>query len=112
VVKNDKKITLDDNIIQANFSAMLYLLTEQQFLIGKLLQVLVENGIVSTSRLDKITDPQSGDGLIPTYTQLYERFAHYYLRTKKLLNQESILDDAMDDAHGTKGNDRKDKDDE
>jgi hypothetical protein len=79
----------DKAAMQANFSAVLYLLTEQQALAGRLLSALLEQGTLTSHQIAKITDITDGEeGLIPTYTQLYNRFATYYLRTK------AILDDA------------------
>ncbi len=93
-------------VMQANFSAVLYLLTEQQSLIGRLLQQLMDSNLLNSQQLTKITDISDGDeGLIPTYTQLYNRFATYYLRTKALLD-EGLLQ-GEDDLHSLK---RKDED--
>ena len=77
----------DKKTIQANFSSLLYLLTEQQAMIGKLFQALLDSGALDSAQLSRITD-LSGEknDLIPTYTQLYQRYAAYYLRTKELLD--------------------------
>lgn len=83
----DIQATYDDKVIQANFSAMLYLLTEQQAMLGKLLQALLDVGALRSHQLDKITDTAEGEnGLVPTYNQLYDRFAEYYVRTKAFLD--------------------------
>ncbi len=76
------------SIMQANFSAALYLVSEQQALTGRLIQTLLETNVIGVQQLTKITDIESGDeGLVPTYNQIYSRFANYFLRTKHLLEQ-------------------------
>ena len=99
-------------VMQANFSAVLYLITEQQALIGRLLQQLMDTGTLNSQQLTKVTDITDGDeGLIPTYTQLYDRFATYYLRTKALLDEGRLEEDA--DLNNLKGTDgEKGEDDE
>lgn len=94
------KNKFDQKTMQANFSAILYLLTEQQALIGKLLQTLLESGVINGRQLDKVTDIAGGeDGLIPTYTQLYNRFATYYLRTKQVLDEnEKLVKEAFEET--------------
>jgi len=83
--------------MQANFSSILYLLSEQQAMIGKLFQALLDNQVIDSRQLKDITDTSTGDeGLVPTYTQLYNRFALYYLRTKQLLEQEALVGEAVD----------------
>jgi hypothetical protein len=87
--KNDQ---IDDKIITANFSALLYLMTEQQVLIGKLLQALLDSNTLDSCQLTQVTDIHSGpDGLIPAYTELYNRFATYYLHTKKILQDRDNI---------------------
>jgi hypothetical protein len=77
----------DKKTMQANFSALLYLLTEQQAMIGKLLQALLDSGVLRSHQLSAITDMEAGDeGLHPTYTLLYQRYAQYFMRTKELLD--------------------------
>ena len=86
-------------VMQANFSAILYLITEQQALIGQLLQALLESQVIDSRQLSEITDLTGGEeGLIPTYTVLYNRFATYYLRTKAVLEQGEALAKATEDA--------------
>jgi len=83
--------------MQANFSSILYLLSEQQAMIGKLFRALLDNQVIDSRQLKDITDTSAGDeGLVPTYTQLYNRFALYYLRTKHLLDQEEGVSAAID----------------
>ena len=84
--------------MQANFSAILYLLSEQQSLIGRLLQTLLESNLINVQQLSQITDIDEGEeGLTPMYTQMYKRFAAYYLRTKGLLDQQKILAETEED---------------
>jgi hypothetical protein len=111
MVENTENDGFDKHVMQANFSAILYLLTEQQALIGRLLQVLLETGVVTSHQLNKITDITDGDeGLIPTYTQLYNRFATYYLRTKQILDEGNILDHAVEEALAKRDEDKGKKD--
>ena len=78
----------NETTMQANFSAFLYVVTEQQALIGRLLQTLLETGVISAHQLNKVTDIAGGEeGLVPTYNQVYNSFAKYYLRTKLLLDK-------------------------
>ncbi len=78
----------DFKIMQANFSSLLYVLTEQQAIIGKLLQELLEGGTINAHQLEKITNIY-GDGKVlgPVYQDLYKRFAWYFLRTKEALEK-------------------------
>lgn len=111
MVENNKNEEFDIKVMQANFSAILYLITEQQALIGRLLQTLLDSGVVTSHQLNKITDITDGDdGLIPTYTQLYQRFAMYYLKTKQLLDEQQLEGDA--NLHGLKRTDGKGKNDD
>jgi len=87
------------NVMQANFSAILYLLTEQQAMIGKLFQALLDSHAIDSRQLSEITDLTSEEGgLIPTYTQLYNRIAMYYLRTKQILEKGGALVQPVDEA--------------
>ena len=71
-----KKNEYSQQEMNANFSALLYLLTEQQSLIGRLMQTLLESGLINIHQLQKITDMEAGeDGLTPIHTVLYNRFA-------------------------------------
>ena len=111
MVEISKKDEFDTKTMQANFSAILYLLTEQQALIGRLLQQLLDSGVVTSHQLNKITDITDGEeGLIPTYTELYKRFATYYLKTKHLLDEGELEGD--DNLHGLKKTDGKGNKDE
>ncbi len=92
MAKKEAKEPFTEKVMQANFSALLYLMTEQQALIGGLLQVLMDNNLITAHQLEQVTDLNRGDeGLTPTYTQLYNRFATYYLRTKELLEHGDIF---------------------
>ena len=97
--------------MQANFSSILYLLSEQQAMIGKLFQALLDNQVIDSRQLTDITDTTSGeDGLVPTYTQLYNRFALYYLRTKHLLESEDLVNRTVDDMFEDEGKEKEKKD--
>lgn len=75
--------------MQCNYTAMMYLITEQHALIGTLLQELIENGQLRASSLEKVTSVY-GDReiLAPVYTDLYRRFIWYFERTKETLDNE------------------------
>lgn len=75
--------------MQCNYTAMMYLITEQHALIGTLLQELIENGHLRASSLEKVTSVY-GDReiLAPVYTDLYRRFIWYFERTKETLANE------------------------
>jgi hypothetical protein len=76
--------------LQCNYSALMYLLTEQQALIGKLLEELLRAGVITEPLLEKITsvygDPQVLD---PMYQGLYRRFASYFTRIWQTLALEA-----------------------
>ncbi len=102
----------NENTMQANFSAFLYVVTEQEALIGRLLQTLLETKVISAHQLNKVTDITSGEeGLVPTYNQVYNRFAKYYLRTKFLLDKidehgpEEVFDFVEQKLKDKKGDD-------
>lgn len=108
---NPKADFNDPHVMQANFSAVLYLLSEQHAVIGKLLQLLLESGVITSHQLSKITDPMGGEeGLVPSYSQLYKKFAHYYLSTKKLLDDQVIT--GAEDLHSMKPADDEGQDNE
>lgn len=95
------------SVMQANFSAILYLLTEQQAMIGKLFQALLDSHVIDSRQLAEITDTTSEEGgLIPTYTQLYNRFAMYYLRTKQILEDGGELVQPVVGANDTEEDDK------
>jgi hypothetical protein len=88
-----EEASYDKKTMQANFSALLYLLTEQQAMIGKLLQALLDSSTINSHQLTDITDTHSGkEGLTPTYTLLYQRYAQYFVRTKALLDNPPDAD--------------------
>ena len=112
MVKNAKSEEFDPKVMQANFSAVLYLVTEQQALIGRLIRMLLEKGAMNTHELAVVTDITEGEeGLVPAYTQIYNRFATYYLRTKRLLDAGGVLESAVEEAIKSQDLD-KDKDNE
>ncbi len=98
----------DFKVMQANFSSLLYVLTEQQALIGKLLQELLGNGAINAQQLENITDIY-GDGnvLRPVYSDLYKRFAWYFLRTKETLEEAEKT--GVEPAHILDQEDEKDE---
>jgi len=72
--------------IQCNYSALMYLITEQQALIAKLLEELLQMGLMPDEILVKITEVY-GDGEIldPIYNELYRRFTAYFVRVWEAL---------------------------
>lgn len=78
--------------MQANFSALMYILTEQQALIGKLLEELLKGGHLDSVQLENITKVY-GDGelLNPIYLDLHKRYAVYFTRVKELLANPELL---------------------
>lgn len=83
--------------LQSNFSAILYVITEQQALIGKLLQCLLDNGMLSSTQLTQITDLRGpdgkGDDLEAAYSSIYRTYAAYYLKTKHILSEMPPVED-------------------
>ncbi len=73
--------------IQANYSAMMYILTEQQALIGSLLDTLLANGAVNAAQITKITSIYGNPEVLnPMYNELYKRFTHYFTRIRHVLD--------------------------
>lgn len=79
--------------LQCNFSSLMYILTEQQALIGRLLEELLQAQVLNSASLQRVTDIYgSEEALSPVYTDLYRRFAWYFLQIKeaqKLENQKA-----------------------
>lgn len=66
--------------LQSNFSSLLCIAAEQQAMIGKLLGVLVENGLMNLGQLTQITDiDATEDGISPIYKKLHDRYCSYYM---------------------------------
>jgi hypothetical protein len=67
-------------------------MTEQQALIGKLLEELVRAGVIDSVRLERITNIYGNAEILnPAYADLYKRYATYFVRVKE------VLDDAEND---------------
>ena len=76
--------------MQCNFSALMYILTEQQAIIGRLLEELIQAGVLNTAALERVTDIYgNNDALTPVYSDIYKRFAWYFLQIKEALASES-----------------------
>jgi len=76
----------NDTVTKANFSALLYVVTEQQALIGRLLEVLLANGVLSAAQLERVTDIYGDENTLqPVYADVYKRFAWYFMATKELI---------------------------
>jgi hypothetical protein len=102
--KEPKKEADEDRLvswkdIQCNYSAMMYVLTEQQALIGVLLEQLVRAGVLDSVQLEKITGIYGNiEVLNPVYSDLYKRFANYYLSVRTIMenSQEDVSGSAPD----------------
>lgn len=87
--KNLPKKEAEDIISQANFSSLLYVITEQQALLGRLLEVLLANSVLSATQLERVTDVYGDEKTLrPVYADVYKRFAWYFMATKELLENE------------------------
>lgn len=72
--------------IQANYSAMMYILSEQQALIAELLEHLLSVGVLDEVGLTRVTGVYGNqEKLNPVYDDLYKRFANYFLKVKHVL---------------------------
>lgn len=86
--------------MQCNYSALLYIVTEQQALIGKLLEELLKSQVLDTVQLERITGVYgNGEVLNPAYEELYKRYAGYYLRVREVLEEQdkgpnNLVDDS------------------
>lgn len=89
--------------VQCNFSAMLYLVSEQQALIGKLLEELVKAGVVKGPALNRITSIRNDHedfGL--THSDTHKKFTNYFYAVRKILSETEP--DENGDYHGPKNN--------
>lgn len=76
--------------MQANYSALMYVMTEQQALIGKLLEELVRSGIINSVQLERVTDIYGNAEILnPAYADLYKRYASYFLRVKAVMAENA-----------------------
>jgi len=87
-------LTEDQNneaAMKANFSALLYVITEQQALFGRLLEVMLANGDLSDVQLKKVTDVYGDqETLQPVYEDVYKRFAWYFMATKEMILEGKV----------------------
>lgn len=75
--------------MQANYSSMMYIISEQQALIGTLLQELVKIGALNEAAVEKITGIYGKDEVLqPIYSDLYKRFAWYFIRVSEALEDK------------------------
>lgn len=95
--KKDPKTPIDDAMwadFQCNLSALMYVVAEQQALIGKLLEELVRVGALNTSALDRLTSSYKNEEILTgVYTQIYERFEMYFRAVRALLRSQGDLPD-------------------
>lgn len=90
MAKKDKNSDIEAeqiwNDIQCNLSAFLYVLTEQQATIGRLLEELVRVGALNNDALSRITETTpDAESLTVIYTDIYNKFAKYVALTRKHL---------------------------
>lgn len=77
---------VDFHNMQSNYSAMMYIIAEQQALIGTLLQELIKSGVLTDRSLENITGVYGKDDILsPMYSDLYKRFAWYFIRVHEAL---------------------------
>lgn len=77
---------IDLKEVQANLSALLYIITEQQSLISELLSTLVDAGVLSHEGLVRVSKARKDKELTEAvYKELYKDFVSYYLKTKWIL---------------------------
>ena len=80
--------------VQANFSAILSVMTEQEALIAELLGVLVDKGILSSIELTKVTDVHLNHKTLPAiYRDIYKRYAHHFFQAKKTIEELQLLNE-------------------
>ena len=77
--------------MQCNFSALMYILTEQQAIIGRLLEELIQAKMLNSVSLERVTNIYGNEeALTPVYSDLYKRFAWYYLQIKEAMTTEEL----------------------
>jgi hypothetical protein len=87
--------------IQANLSALLYIITEQQTLIVELLNTLLETGALTTSSLYQVTSAVNDNELTEAvYKDLHQRYTEYFLKTKWLLMSTEEQDEVVKGNEG------------
>ncbi len=63
----------------SKLSALLFVISEQNALIGKLIDILIENDNLSIAQLVEVTDiPGNAELLMPIYQQLHKGYMNYY----------------------------------
>lgn len=84
--KEEKEVNWED--FTFNMSAALYLISEQQAVIGKLLEELVRVGALNTESLCRITEnPSDLESLKSIYEELYDRYSKYVISYKNLMGE-------------------------
>ncbi len=77
---------IDFKELQANLSALLYIITEQQTLIAELLSTLLDAGVLSDASLYRVTSAVTdGELKEAVYRDLHQKYTEYFLKTKWLL---------------------------
>ncbi len=83
--------------VQANFSAILSVMTEQEALVAELLSILVGKGILKSTDLTKITNVFFDYETLPSiYKDVYRRYAYHFLQAKKALEEIQVLKEELE----------------
>ena len=94
-VDTDFEFTKEE--VQANFSAILSVMTEQEALVAELLSILVEKGILKSADLTKITNVFFDYETLPAiYKDIYKRYAYHFLQAKKALEEIQVLKEELE----------------
>jgi hypothetical protein len=90
--KTPEIVPVERKDFQANMSALLYLLTEQQALLGRLLQELIRVGALNNEGLSRITELETDpEGKKTLYAELYTRYAGHVTVYRRII--EELEDD-------------------
>jgi hypothetical protein len=84
--------------VQANFSAILSVITEQEALIAELIAILVGKGILKSLELTKITDVFLCHETLPLiYRDIYKRYSIHFLQAKQALEEMQTASKELED---------------
>lgn len=78
--------------VQCNMTAVMYLVTEQQAIIGRLLQELTARGVLTSNGLEHVTDIYGNEELLrPIYDDLFKRYVFYFKNTFDYIKEKDGL---------------------
>jgi len=91
---------MDKEELQANFNALLYLLTEQMAVFLKTIDMLVEKEIITPEEAnDKVLAVTgSKEELTETYNQIFTRFVGYYSSLRQMMEDGQIFKEGEGNA--------------